>query len=120
MADEAVEDVVGVLPDGLSDHERGVGRDVAEDLHPIFLAIDEAVLLFWIVGMGALDLPSFAFNGLGDLLFHGGLGFLAFLIGRGAEIAACDEIDDFHWGMEWEYLKENAEWNCEASQVSGG
>jgi hypothetical protein len=34
---EAVEDVVGVLPDGFGDDEGNLGIDFSEDFHPLFL-----------------------------------------------------------------------------------
>lgn len=88
---------MGVLPDGLGDDERGIWRDVPKDLHSILLAIDEAVLFPGIERVRAPDAPAFAGEGAGDLLFHGGLCGLAFLIGGSAEIAAGDEVCGFHF-----------------------
>ena len=56
MADEAGQDVVGVLPDRLGDDDRRVGVDLREDLEAFLLARDEAVLAGGVVGVGALDL----------------------------------------------------------------
>ena len=44
MADQAGENVMAVLPDGLDDDERGGGVDGGEDIHSHALVEDEAVL----------------------------------------------------------------------------
>ena len=44
MAEQAGEDVMAVLPDGLDDDERGGGVDGGEDIHSHALVEDEAVL----------------------------------------------------------------------------
>ena len=99
--DQAGQDVVRILPDGLGDDQRRVGVDRPEDLHAVLLAVDEAVPL----GRGRRDgragpcTPSWA-NAARDLRLHGGLRRLALLVGGGAQVAAGDEGDGLGGGHE--------------------
>jgi hypothetical protein len=93
MADEACEDVVAVLPDGLDDDEGGVGVDGGEDIHTHALVEDKAVLEVVAVGMGAADLEALGGEGLDDGALGLGLGGPADLVGRLTQIAAGDEKD---------------------------
>ena len=54
-----MEEVVAVLPDGLGDDERRIVRDVAEDLHAVFLAVNEPVAFGRVERVRALDRPAF-------------------------------------------------------------
>ena len=71
----------------------GILRQVAEDLHPVLLTVDEAVALFGVEAVAAADLAAFFFDCIDQQCFHGQLCFLAFLIGGGTEIAVGDEDD---------------------------
>lgn len=95
MGDEAVEDVMGVLPDGFGNDQRGVLRDLAEDLHAVLLGVDEAVFLDRVARVGALDFVAFAGEAFGEFFFHGFLLGPAFLVGGEAQVAVCDEVDVF-------------------------
>ena len=93
MAEQAGEDVMAILPDGLDDDERGGGVDGGEDIHSHALVEDEAVLEVFAVGMGAADLESLGGEGLDDCALCLGLGGPADLVGRLTQIAAGDEKD---------------------------
>ncbi|MFM1942848.1 MAG: hypothetical protein RI897_1830 [Verrucomicrobiota bacterium] len=60
---EAVEDVMGVLPDRFGDDEGGFGVDIAEDFETFFLGADESVFFLGFVGVGTDDLPALGFDG---------------------------------------------------------
>src|ERR1035438_4252998 len=94
VAEQAGEKVMAVLPDGLANHYRRMERDIAEDLVPVFLAIDETVLPLGIVGMGAVNLTAFTADGLHDRLLGLVLGRPALAISGKPQIAARNEIDN--------------------------
>jgi hypothetical protein len=58
VRDEAVEDVVRILPDRLGDDDGRLGVDRGEDGHALLLGGDEAVLFGGLVGMGADELVA--------------------------------------------------------------
>ena len=93
MGEEAREEVMAVLPDGLGDDERGVGVEAAKDFQPGFLGIDEAMFFGFIEGMGADGFPALSSESLGEGVFHFGLLRPAFLIGREAQVAIGNEIN---------------------------
>ncbi len=95
MRGQARENVVAVLPYRLGDDERCIDRDIAKNFHAVFLAVDEAVALFLVEAMGALDREAFLADDRNEGFFHGILRGLAGLVGRGAKVAADDEIDGF-------------------------
>ena len=93
---------MAVLPDRFDDDERGGARDVAKNLHAVFLAVDEAVLLGGIERMGALYSVSGATDGCDDGCLDGFLSGPALLIGGQTQIAAGDEKDGFtHLSLLW-------------------
>ena len=93
MAEQAREDVMAVLPDGLDDDQRGFGVDPLEYIHSHALVEDEAVLQVVAVGMGAADLEALGGEGLDDGALGLGLGGPADLVGRLTQIATGDEKD---------------------------
>ena len=93
MGEESLQEMVAVLPDSLGNDDRGVLGDVAEDLHAVLLAVDEAVAFHRIEAVTAADRAAFLFNYLDQQGLHGLLRLLAFLVGGGAEIAVGDEDD---------------------------
>ena len=95
MRIEAGENVVGVLPDGFDDDERRFGRQFAEHLHAVLLAVDEAVAFDGVAGVAAAHLASFVPDGSHDGLFGLRLGRPADLIGGGAQISAGNDDDGF-------------------------
>ena len=99
VGEEAGQEVVAVLPDGFGDDERRVCWNVTEDLHAVFLAIDETVFLGGVHGMGALDFAAERFHGRKDLRLHRGLRGLTFLVGGEAKVTVGDKMDGFHVKM---------------------
>ena len=95
MRDEAVEEVVRILPDALGDDERRGGVEVGKHRHAFLLGADETVLHISFVGMGADEFVTERGDDLGELFFHGGLGGPALLVGGLAQIAVGDEVDGF-------------------------
>ena len=91
MRDEAGEEMVRVLPDGLGDDERGLGIEAGEDLHALFLRTDEAVLLGGFVGVGADEFKTELGDGGGEGLLHRVLRGPADFVGGWAEVAVGDE-----------------------------
>ena len=98
MREQPVQQVMRVLPHRLGNDQRRVGRDVFENFHSVFLAVDEAVLFFRIERMAALHRPSLALDGGDDDCFHGGLRRPAFLVRGQTQVAAGDEVGGFHLG----------------------
>ena len=90
MGVESAQNVMAVLPHGFDDDERRTGRDVAKNLHPVFLTVNESVPLGGVVGVAAPDLPSFPLDGSGHSPFDLLLRRPALLIRREAKIAACN------------------------------
>ncbi|MPM96846.1 hypothetical protein SDC9_144011 [bioreactor metagenome] len=95
---EPVQNVVGVLPDRLRDHQGSIFRDVLEDLHPQALMVNEAVLLFRIVGVGALNLPPAFVDGAGQLALHLLLSGPGGPIGGFAQVATGYQVDGVRLG----------------------
>ena len=87
MGEQAVEQVMAVLPDALRDDERRAGVQLAEHLHAHLLRINEPVLLGRVVGMCANGLPTFGLEGRDKHGFHPGLFRPAFLVGTEAQVA---------------------------------
>ena len=96
MREEPVQHVMAVLPDGFDHHQRRVRRDVAEHLHAVFLAVDEAVALGGVEGMPAADIVSRAANCRHDGCFHALLCRPALLVRGQAQIATGDKNDGIH------------------------
>jgi hypothetical protein len=90
---EPGEHVVAVLPDGLSDDDRRVGRDLPEDVHAHPLGRDEAVPGLGVERVGPPELPILPPEGPRQGSLELGLGRPAGLVGRGPEIAARYEDD---------------------------
>ena len=99
VREQAVEDVVRVLPDGLGDDQRLVGIDVAEDLHAFLLIADEAVLFVLLVRVAADELVALGLECGGEGLLHRGLGGPALLVGGEAEVAVDDELKSLCCGV---------------------
>ena len=53
VRDQPGQHVMGVLPDGLGHDQLALGIDAGKDAHAFFLRADEAVLLVFLVRMGA-------------------------------------------------------------------
>jgi hypothetical protein len=70
-----------VLPNGFDDHNRGIGRNVAEDFHTALLRINEAVFFSSVDGMAALYSKSEMFCGVSDGFFYLPLGCPANAVG---------------------------------------
>ena len=100
MLGQAREDVARVLPDRLGDDEGRIGIDLAEDLDPARLAVDEAVLLLGIVGVAPHDpraeLAERLLDGLLEVLLRGP----AALVRGEARVAARDEDDFLRPGLD--------------------
>ena len=62
MGEESLQEMVAVLPDCLGNDDRGVLGDVAEDLHAVLLAVDEAVAFLRIEAVTAADRAPFLFH----------------------------------------------------------
>ena len=93
---QAMQNVMGILPDRLGHDQRRFGGDICEDLHPIFLGIDEAVPDLGRKPWARWTFP-FSFSRRRDqALFHLELFGFAFLIGGCPQIAAGDEIYCVH------------------------
>src|SRR5260370_2923624 len=91
-----------ILPHRFDNNERRRARDIAEDLHAILLAVDEAVLLRGIERMTALLLAARAANGVRDGRFDALLRGPTFLIGGEPQIPVCDENDSIgHLSLLW-------------------
>jgi hypothetical protein len=60
---QAVKYMMAVLPDGLDDDERRFRRDFSEDLHPVFLTVDESVTLGRVERVPTANLPAFLPDG---------------------------------------------------------
>ena len=88
MADEAGQDMVRVLPDGLGDDDRRVRIDLGEDLQALLLAGDEPVAESRVVRVGALDLDVERIQRRDDLFLHGLLRGPAGFVGALAQVAA--------------------------------
>jgi hypothetical protein len=54
--------MMGILPDRLDHDQWRIGGQISEHFHPIFLGIDEAVLLYRIDGMSPYGLKTIAFD----------------------------------------------------------
>jgi hypothetical protein len=68
MREQAVEQVMAVLPDALGDNERCVGVQLAEHFHAHLLRINETRASSPVIGMRANGLPAFGPEALAGLL----------------------------------------------------
>src|SRR5260370_41894368 len=98
MRVEPVRPMVAILPNGLQHYQRSCGWDLPKNFHSALLALDEAVLLYRIVGMAAFHFEPFAADGIHDGLFGARLGRPAFLIRGEAQVAVGDHDDRFWHG----------------------
>ena len=78
---------MAVLPDRLHHHQRGLGRDAAEDFHSVFLAVDEAVAFVGVAGVAAAHVAAFAPDGRHDGFLGARLGGPAHAVGGQAQIS---------------------------------
>ena len=93
---ETVKHVMRILPDRFGDDQGRVGIDaIAEDVHPLLLRLDEAVLLIVLVRMRADQLVAARVDGGSELFFHRLLRGPADAIGAEAQVAVGDELDLF-------------------------
>jgi hypothetical protein len=95
MGGQAGQDVVAVLPDGLGHNQRGVRVEVAEHPHAHFLGVNEAMLLLFIEGVRAHDLPAFGSQSLDEHGFHLRLLRPALLVGGKPQITAGHQVNMF-------------------------
>lgn len=84
---------MAVLPDCFGDDEGGILGDGTEDLHAIFLTVDEAVTSLGVELMAASDGATFLFDGRDEQGFHGSLSLFTFLIGGSTKVAVGNEND---------------------------
>ena len=82
------------MPDRLGHDDRRILGNIAENLHAVFLAVDEAVTFPGIELMSTANRASFLPDGFDQESLHGPLRLLAFLVGRGSKIAVGNQ-DDF-------------------------
>ena len=92
--------MMGILPHGFGHNQRCVRIDCGEDRHAFFLRADEAVLLLWLVGVGADEFVTESSQGGGERLLHRVLGGPANLVSGLSEVAVGDEQDSFHSGLQ--------------------
>ena len=91
VRDEAVQQVVRILPDGFGNNEGCLAVDRREDIHALALARDEAVLQFGVVFVRPFEIPAEALEHGGEFLLHLILLSPAVLIGGEAKVAVGDE-----------------------------
>jgi hypothetical protein len=97
---------VAVLPYCFDNDQGGVRRNLAEDIHPVFLRVNKAMLLGGIYGVTAFDLETECFDSSGDSLFDLLLGRPADTIRGEAQIAAGDHDYAFrHRLLFWQSRK---------------
>jgi hypothetical protein len=99
VRDEAVEDVVRILPDGLGDDDGRLRVDRGEHRHAFLLGGDEAVLEGGLVGMGADELVAELGDSGGELPLHRLLAGPGFFVGGLAQVTVGDEQDGFLRGF---------------------
>jgi hypothetical protein len=87
--------VVRVLPHALGHDERLLWIDAPKHLDAHALRIQEAVLFYGVVGVGAAHGIALLLQGSGELSFHSLLGGPALLVGGQAEVTAGEEEDFF-------------------------
>lgn len=95
MGNEAVQDLVGVLPYTLGNDQRRILGDVAKHLHSVDLRVDEPVFFFRVARMGAFDFPSLSRETFREFFFHRLLFGPAFLVGGETEVAVGNEVNGF-------------------------
>jgi hypothetical protein len=93
MSEQPMQEMMTVLPNAFGHNERRVRIQVAENLHPHLLGINETMLLLLVEGMSAHGRPALSRQGLGDDTLHFGLFRPAFLIGGQAKIAIGHEVE---------------------------
>jgi hypothetical protein len=94
MGDQPVHDVMGILPDGLGDDERGIGVNAsAKDLHAFLLATDKAMLLVFFVRVRADEVVTGPCYSRRQSSFHLRLSGPALLVGGQSQVAVGDELD---------------------------
>src|SRR5262245_883193 len=86
---------MAVLPDSLHHHQRRIKRDLTEDIHAAFLAVDEAMLFDRIKRMPSAHLTALGADGGHHDLFSPGLRRPALLIGRESQITIGYNIHSF-------------------------
>ncbi len=89
MGEQAGENMMAVLPDRFDHDQRRAGRNLAEHLHSVLLAIDKSVTLGRVVRMAPFDLAALAPDRGHDALFSALLCLPALLVGRQPQISAC-------------------------------
>ena len=90
MRNQPMQHVMTVLPDRFHYNQRRAPRDVAKNLHAIFLAVNESVALGGIEWMPPLHLASSSANGCDNRRLYRLLSRPALLVGRQTQIAAGD------------------------------
>src|SRR4051794_1930572 len=85
--------MVAVLPDGLHNDERSIGRDSPKDFHSALLTIDETVAFFGVELVAANDVAAAIANGGDDGTLGGLLGGPAHAICGQAQIAVSNKTD---------------------------
>ena len=95
MREQAGQHMMAVLPDALGHDQRRVRVQLAKNLHAHLLRINEAVLLFAVIRMGAHHRPALGLERPGQRGLHLGLLGPAFLVGGKAQVAVGHQIDVF-------------------------
>src|SRR5271165_2951562 len=85
------QNVVTILPDRFEDNQPRVTRYVPEDVHPMFLALDEAMPDGWMEGVSAADIVSGGANGIDKRGFSAFLGRPTLTVGGRPQVAARDQ-----------------------------
>ena len=91
--DESGKDVVRILPHGLGNDDRRVGRDAGKGIHALALVRQESVATFGIDWMGALQRDAEPLHRLTQLGFQRLLCRPADLVGAFAQVAAGEQVN---------------------------
>jgi len=110
MRDEAVQDVVRVLPDGFGDDEGRAWVDFCKNGHAFFLRADEAVTELGFVGVGADEFVAERGDCFGELFFHRRLERPGDLVSGLAQVAVGDEEDGFGGAVFHEGVVDSSIW----------
>ena len=98
MAHQSGQHVVAVLPHRFADHQRGLGRNVAENAVAVLLAVDKSVGALLVVGVRAFDPAAFTADGLHERLLGSLLGVPAHAIRGEPQIAVRHQVDKIGHG----------------------
>ena len=86
-------EMLRILPGRKGHDQRLRGGDLAKHLDAAPLAVDEPVALVRVIGMSPFQPIPFGLDGLREGLFKLHLRWPAVPIGRGTQVAICDQCD---------------------------